>query len=81
MWVLLAYTGVQMLEGYVATPLIHERTVYLPPVFTIITQILLGMVLGIKGFVLATPLAAVLLVLSRFYRRDVLGDTDVDVHE
>jgi predicted PurR-regulated permease PerM len=81
LYVLLAYTGVQMLEGYVATPLIHERTVFLPPVFTIIAQILLGMVLGIKGFVLATPLAAVALVLSRFYRRDILGDQDVQVHE
>jgi predicted PurR-regulated permease PerM len=80
LWVLLAYTGVQMLEGYVATPLIHERTVYLPPVFTIILQILLGVVLGIKGIVLATPLAAVLLVASRFYRRDFLGEPDVDVH-
>jgi predicted PurR-regulated permease PerM len=80
LWVLLAYTGVQMLEGYVATPLIHERTVYLPPVFTIILQILLGVVLGIKGIVLATPLAAVLLVASRFYRRDFLGDSGVDVH-
>lgn len=76
LYVLLAYTAVQMLEGYVATPMIHERTVYLPPVFTIVTQILLGAVLGIKGFVLATPLAAVLLVLSRFYRRDALGDPE-----
>jgi predicted PurR-regulated permease PerM len=75
LWVLLAYTAVQMLEGYVATPLILERTVYLPPVFTIILQILLGVVLGVKGIVMATPLAAVVLVLSRFYRRDFLGDS------
>jgi predicted PurR-regulated permease PerM len=81
LYVIAAYTAVQMIEGYVITPMIQHRMVYLPPFFTIITQILLGMVLGIKGFVLATPLAAVLLVLSRFYRRDVLGDTDVDVHE
>jgi predicted PurR-regulated permease PerM len=81
LYVLLAYTGVQMLEGYVATPMIHERTVYLPPVFTIITQILLGVTLGIKGFVLATPIAAVLLVMSRFYQRDFLGDPDVEVHQ
>jgi predicted PurR-regulated permease PerM len=79
LWVLLAYTAVQMLEGYVATPLILERTVYLPPVFTIILQILLGVVLGVKGIVMATPVAAVILVLSRFYRRDFLGDRTVDV--
>jgi predicted PurR-regulated permease PerM len=78
LWVLLAYTAVQMVEGYGITPLIFERTVYLPPVFTIITQMLLGAVLGMKGIVLATPLAAVVLVLSRAYRRDILGD-DVDL--
>jgi predicted PurR-regulated permease PerM len=81
LYVLLTYTGVQMLEGYIATPMIHERTVYLPPVFTIITQILLGVTLGIKGFVLATPLAAVLLVMSRFYRRDFLGDPKAEVRQ
>ncbi len=66
LYVMAAYIGVQMLEGYVATPMVHARTVYLPPVFTIVTQVLLGAVLGMIGFVLATPLAAVLLVLSRF---------------
>lgn len=77
--VLLAYVGVQLLEGYVATPLIQHRMVYLPPVFTIIAQILLGSLLGILGFILATPLAAVVLVLSRFYRRDLLGEPDVEM--
>jgi predicted PurR-regulated permease PerM len=81
LYVLLAYTGVQLVEGYIITPLIHERTVYLPPAFTVFFQILLGMVLGIKGIILATPLAAVLLVLSRFYRRDFLGDEKAEVHE
>jgi predicted PurR-regulated permease PerM len=76
LYVIAAYTAVQMIEGYVITPLIQHRMVYLPPVFTIITQILLGSVLGILGFVLATPLAAVILVLSRFYRADVLGDEE-----
>ncbi len=76
LYVMLAYTGVQMLEGYVATPLIQHRMVYLPPAFTIASQILLGSVLGIIGFVLATPLAAVALVLSRFYRADILGDEE-----
>lgn len=76
LWVLLAYTAVQMLEGYVAVPIVHERTVYLPPVVTIVFQVLLGFVVGVTGIIFATPLAAVLLVLSRFYRRDFLGDPD-----
>jgi predicted PurR-regulated permease PerM len=74
LWVLVAYTAVQMLEGYVVVPLVQEQTVYLPPVFTIVFQILMGVVVGLMGIIFATPLAAVILVLSRFYRRDFLGD-------
>jgi predicted PurR-regulated permease PerM len=74
LWVLVAYTAVQMLEGYVLVPIVQEQTVYLPPVFTIVFQILAGFAVGIMGIVFATPLAAVILVLSRFYRRDFLGD-------
>jgi predicted PurR-regulated permease PerM len=71
------YVVVQIVEGYVITPLIQHRMVYLPPVFTIITQLVLGTILGVLGFILATPLAAVMLVLSRFYREDVLGEAGV----
>lgn len=76
-YVLLAYTAVQLLEGYVAVPLIQKRMVYLPPAFTILLQVLFGVVLGLLGFILATPLAAVVLVLTRFYRRHALGDQEV----
>ena len=72
-----AYIAVQIVEGYVITPLIQHRMVYLPPMFTVIMQILFGSVLGALGFMFATPLAAVLLVLSRFYREDMLGEKGV----
>jgi predicted PurR-regulated permease PerM len=77
LYVLGAYSLVQLIEGYVITPLIQHRMVYLPPVFTIVTQVVLGAILGIIGFVLATPLAAAVLVLSRFYREDVLGERGI----
>jgi predicted PurR-regulated permease PerM len=77
LYVLAAYTGVQLVEGYVIAPLVQHRMVYLPPAFTIVTQIVLGTVAGGLGFVLATPLAAVAMVLSRFYREDVLGERGV----
>jgi predicted PurR-regulated permease PerM len=79
LYVVLAYTGVQILEGYVANPLIHQGTVHLPPATTVSMQMLLGAVVGVIGIVFATPLAAVLLVLSQFYRRDVLGDSDAEL--
>ncbi len=75
-YVMVAYTVVQLLEGYVLMPIIQHQTVYLPPALTIAVQVLLGAVVGILGFILATPLAAVGLVLARFYRADVLGDPD-----
>jgi predicted PurR-regulated permease PerM len=81
LYVLVAYFGVQMVEGYIITPLIQEQTVYLPPAFTVFMQILLGAVLGVMGVILATPLAAVTLVMSRFYRRDVLGDPEAEVRQ
>jgi predicted PurR-regulated permease PerM len=81
LYVLLAYMGVQLLEGYVATPLIQQRMVHLPPAFTIVAQVLLGAVMGLIGFILATPLAAVVLVLTRFYRMDILGDPEAQAME
>lgn len=74
--VMIAYTIVQMLEGYVVTPIIQHRTVYLPPVLTIVSQLLLGAALGALGFVFATPLAAVGLVLTRYYKAYFLGDPE-----
>jgi predicted PurR-regulated permease PerM len=76
--VMIAYMAVQTVEGYGLTPLIQQRTVYLPPAFTVFSQILLGMSLGALGFILATPLAAVALVLTRFYRREILGDPSAE---
>ncbi|MDQ3309903.1 MAG: hypothetical protein M3497_07225 [Gemmatimonadota bacterium] len=38
-------------------------------------------VMGLIGFVLATPLAAVVLVLTRFYRMDILGDPEAQPME
>jgi predicted PurR-regulated permease PerM len=75
-YVVLAYTAVQMIEGYVATPLIQQGMVHVPPGSTIALQMLLGAVVGVLGIVFATPLAAVLLVLTHFYRTDILGDPE-----
>jgi predicted PurR-regulated permease PerM len=77
-YVVAAYTGVQLLEGYVANPLIHQGTVHLPPASTVAIQMLMGAVIGVIGIVLATPLAAVLLVLTHFYRIDILGDREAE---
>lgn len=75
LYTFLFYVCVQSFEGYVLTPNVQARAVYLPAGLTIVVQVLLGTLLGGLGLALATPLAAASLVaINRFYVEDVLGD-------
>lgn len=75
----LLYLVIQNLEGSVLMPLVFQRTVALPPVITIAGQLILGGIFGALGFILATPLTAVALVLAqKLYVEDVLGDSMED---
>lgn len=60
-----AYLVVQTLESYAITPLIQQSRVALPPVLIIFVQLLMGVMFGILGLALATPLAALALTLTR----------------
>lgn len=71
----LLYLVIQMVDGYVFTPLVDKRSVELPPVLTITAQVLLGVLVGGIGVVLASPLIASLIVIVRMlYVEDALGD-------
>lgn len=71
----LLYFSVQSAESYVTMPLVQRSTVQLPPAVIVLAQVLLGVLAGGLGLALATPVAAVLLVLVRkLYIEDVLGD-------
>ncbi len=68
------YGGVQFLEGNFITPLIQKRAVSLPPAVLLSSQVLLGVLFGFIGVVLATPLAVVVIVLVQMvYVRETLG--------
>lgn len=72
-WVIGLYLAVQTVESYFVTPLIQRRTVSLPPAFTLAVQIVAGVLAGVAGLALATPLAAAGLVLVReLYVKDTL---------
>lgn len=76
LYVVLLYLAIQTAEAYVITPLVERRAVLLPPVLTIVAQIVLGVAFGLLGLLLATPLMAVVLVLIKLlYVEDVLGDS------
>jgi predicted PurR-regulated permease PerM len=73
--VIILFIVLQNLEGNVLTPLIQRKAVDLPPALGIIAQILLGILVGPVGLILAWPLcAAVVLAVKMLYVEDTLGD-------
>ena len=59
------YLVVQLIESYLLTPQIEKRTVWLPPALTILAQVLMGLLFGAMGILVATPLLAVVVVLVK----------------
>ena len=69
-WVLLLYICVHVAEGYALTPLVQRRAVRLPPVVTVLAQLLMWSIAGVLGAALATPLAAAALTVVSTALRD-----------
>jgi predicted PurR-regulated permease PerM len=77
--VIVVYGVVQFLEGNFITPIIQKHAVALPPAVLLMAQFLMGVLVGLFGVLLATPLAvAVIVLVQMLYVEDVLGDS-VDV--
>jgi predicted PurR-regulated permease PerM len=74
-WVVALYTGVQLIENYVVTPIVEGRAVSLPPALLIVAGVLLAVVFGGLGVLLSTPLTVALVVLVQaLYVEDALGE-------
>jgi predicted PurR-regulated permease PerM len=74
-WGLSVDTCIEMFEGYVLSPLVQRHSVSLPPALTIAAQVLLGVLLGVAGIALATPLAALAMVaVNRPYVESLLRE-------
>jgi predicted PurR-regulated permease PerM len=79
LYVAILYLAVQNIDGFVTTPLIQERAVSLPPVLVIASQLLLAVIFGFLGLLVAVPLFAVAFVLVKMiYVEDIL-DRRVEV--
>ena len=75
LWTALLYILIQQLEGNAIQPIVQKRVVDLPPVITIAAVAAGGLLFGILGMFLATPLAVVVLVLvNTLYIEDRLGE-------
>jgi len=74
-YVAILYIVVQVLEGNVITPFIQKRAVDLPAALIILAQLVLVILVGFIGLVVATPLlVAVLVIIKMVYVQSILGD-------
>lgn len=77
LYVIVLYFVLQQVESYVITPFIEKQAVRLPPALTVGLQVLLTVIVGPLGLLLAAPLAAAGLVVVRMlYIEDVLGESN-----
>jgi predicted PurR-regulated permease PerM len=65
LWTLLMIVAVQQLEGLIITPLVQRQAVSLPPALTLFALIGMGILFGVAGVLLATPLTILLYVGMR----------------
>ncbi|WP_162052685.1 AI-2E family transporter [Pontibacter pamirensis] len=73
LYVILVYGGIQIIESYVVAPIIFQKTVDLPPALLLFFQVLLGLLQGAMGLLMAAPILAVLMVIIKeLYVKDVL---------
>ena len=74
LYVVILYMGVQAVESNVITPFIQREMVHLPLAMIIIAQVILGILVGGLGLILATPIVAAVIVLIRMiYIEDILN--------
>lgn len=79
LWVVAVYVGVQFVEGNLITPVIQQRVVSLPPAVLLSSQLVMGILFGLVGVLLATPLTVVVMVLVQvLYVQQTLHD-EIDV--
>lgn len=72
-YVLLLYGAIQTAENYLLTPLVEQRAVALPPALVIFATLLLGVVAGPLGVILASPLTATgIVAVKLLYVEDVV---------
>jgi predicted PurR-regulated permease PerM len=81
LWTLGVLLGVQQVQGNLVMPLVQNKMVDLPPAITIFGIIAAGILFGVAGVLLATPLTiVVLVVVRRLYlheaKEEVLASAD-----
>lgn len=79
-YVVILYVAIETVESYMLLPWLERRTVYQPPVISIASIVLFGVISGILGALVASPLmVAVIVLVKLLYVESTLGDYDVHV--
>lgn len=78
--VAIMYAIVHVLDDFVVAPVVERQVVKLPPILTLVAQIVLGIATGAVGVLLAAPLvAATIIVVRRLWVEDVADPALTDV--
>ncbi|MBA3312252.1 MAG: AI-2E family transporter [Planctomycetota bacterium] len=79
LYVVALYTGIQLVESYLITPIIHQHEDNLAAALVIAVQLLFGILFGLLGVAFAMPIALVaMLFVQRFYVERGLEGTNVE---
>lgn len=80
LWTVGLFVVVQQLEGNVIMPMIQSRATHLPPALTILAVMAFGVLFGVLGLFLATPLLLVIIVLvSELWVKPLEQDAEPEV--
>ncbi len=80
LYVIALYFGVQALESNILAPIVQRHMIYLPFAMILLAQVAFGLLTGLLGLILATPIvAAIIAAVKMLYVHDVLGDEEATV--
>lgn len=70
------YVIVHVLDDFAVAPFVERQVVKLPPILTLVAQLLLGLAAGALGVMLAAPIVAVVIVVVRRLWVEDVADRD-----
>lgn len=74
--VAIMYVIVHVLDDFAVAPFVERQVVKLPPILTLVAQLLLGLAAGALGVMLAAPIVAVVIVVVRRLWVEDVADRD-----
>jgi predicted PurR-regulated permease PerM len=78
--VALLYIVSQTIVANIVTPLVQKKMINMPPALTLISQLVMGVVSGALGIILAVPLLAIVIILVDELYVKKINPTEPDPH-